>query len=145
MKALVRVRADDVPGGPGEPSVALAHVNGEFAAAVTEGLGLPAPQPETGITEVICPALSQENLRGDGIRTRKVTVLAADGSDAAQVPSVREWLTDAGAVVETLAATHGEVRGSGGPPVKVDRALPGAHTAPRTVPGGHSPACHGPR
>lgn len=103
----------------------LAHVNGELAAAVADGLGLPAPKAETGITAASSPALSQENLRGENAaRTRKLAVLAAPGTDAGQVASVRERLTDSGVLVEVLAAKDGEVPATGGGTVKVDRALP---------------------
>ncbi len=102
----------------------LAHVGQDLAAGVAEGLGLPAPAPVGGGTAAASPALSQENLTGTGIRTRKVAVLAADGTDAGQVTAVRDRLTDRGAIVEVLAAKDGTVQGAGGEPLDVDRALP---------------------
>ncbi|WP_372504747.1 catalase [Streptomyces telluris] len=102
----------------------LAHVSQDLAAEVAEGLGLPAPAPVGGVTSAASPALSQENLAGEGIRTRKVAVLAADGTDAGQVTAVRDRLTARGAIVEVLAARAGTVQGAGGEPLDVDRALP---------------------
>ncbi|GHF59833.1 catalase [Streptomyces mashuensis] len=105
----------------------LAHVNGDLAALVAEGIGVPAPQPADSISTASSPALSQENLRGtQGIRTRKVAVLAADGTDAGQVEAVRERLTAKGAIVEVLAARDGTVQaaGNGNGTLSVDRALP---------------------
>ncbi|MFI9306787.1 catalase [Streptomyces triculaminicus] len=102
----------------------LANVNGDLAKAVAEGVGLPAPQPVAGVPSATSPALSQENLLGSGIRTRKVAVLAAEGTDAGQVTAVRERLAADGVIVEVLAARGGSVRGADGGSLKVDRALP---------------------
>lgn len=102
----------------------LAHVNAGLANAVADSVGVPAPQAVPGVNEAASPALSQENLRGSGIRTRKVAVLAAHGTDAGQVAAVRERLTAKGVVVEVLAAKDGSVRGTGGDTLDVDRALP---------------------
>ncbi|MEV5243112.1 catalase [Streptomyces cinnamoneus] len=102
----------------------LAHVNADLASMVAEGVGVAAPAPVSGINTASSPALSQENLRGEGIRTRKVAVLAADGTDAGQVDAVRERLTARGAIVEVLAALDGSVRSAGNGSLAVDRALP---------------------
>ncbi|MFI1968607.1 catalase HPII [Streptomyces cinnamoneus] len=102
----------------------LANVNAQLAEMVADGVGVAAPQPVSGVSTASSPALSQENLLGEGIRTRKVAVLAADGTDAGQVTAVRERLTAQGAIVEVLAAKDGSVRGSDGGGLDVDRALP---------------------
>ncbi|MGW5232630.1 catalase [Streptomyces nodosus] len=102
----------------------LAHVHGDLSAAVAAGLGMPAPQPASGIRTQASPALSQENLGGHGIRTRKVAVLAADGTDVEDVETVRGRLTEEGALVEVLAAGEGSVHGADSEVLKVDRALP---------------------
>ncbi|MFI9722053.1 catalase [Streptomyces sp. NPDC052396] len=103
----------------------LAQVNGELAAQVADGLGLPAPAAAGGITTATSPALSQENLATTaGIRTRRIAVLAADGTDGAQIAAVRERLTARGAMVEVLAAKGGSVRAADGNGLEVDRALP---------------------
>ncbi|MGW3493619.1 catalase [Streptomyces sp. NPDC001020] len=103
----------------------LAQVHGDLSSAVAAGLGLPAPQPASAIPTSASPALSQENLAGDGgIKTRKVAVLAADGTDVEYVEAVRGKLTEAGAVVEVLAANEGSVHGDDRAVLDVDRALP---------------------
>ncbi|MGI5336201.1 catalase [Streptomyces sp. CA-181903] len=102
----------------------LAHVDGELAALVADGLGLPAPAPDASVPTAASPALSQENLMGEGIRTRKIAVLAADGTDAGQVAAARGRLTAHGAIVEVLAARDGSVQGAGGEVLDVDRAMP---------------------
>ncbi|GHF07186.1 catalase [Streptomyces morookaense] len=101
----------------------LANVNAELAAKVAEGLGLPAPGTVADVPTAASPALSMENLAGEGIRTRKVAVLAADGTDAGQIGAVRGRLAAEGAIVEVLAAKEGTVA-AGGDRVDVDRALP---------------------
>ncbi|KNB54296.1 hydroperoxidase [Streptomyces caatingaensis] len=102
----------------------LAHVNAELAAAVAEGLGLPAPAPVEGVPSAASPALSQGNLTGEGIDTRKVAVLAADGTDAGPVAAVRDRLTGRGAIVEVLAPRDGTLHGAGEGLLDADRALP---------------------
>jgi catalase len=102
----------------------LAHVHGDLATAVAENLGLPLPQLASGISSATSPALSQENLPGSGIRTRKVAVLAADGVDSGPVSAIRERLTAQGAIVEVLAAKGGSVGGTNGDRLDVDRTLP---------------------
>ncbi|MEU6322677.1 catalase [Streptomyces sp. NPDC047009] len=102
----------------------LANVHGDLCGAVAAGLGLPAPQTASGIASTSSPALSQENLGGSTISTRKVAVLAADGTDVEHVEAVRGRLTGDGAVVEVLAAGEGTVRGADSAALDVDRALP---------------------
>ncbi|MFH8798922.1 catalase [Streptomyces sp. NPDC017936] len=103
----------------------LAKVDGELAAEVARGIGVPEPQEKQRASELSSPALSLESLRGGGsIRTRQIAVLVADGVDAEQVTSVREALAAEGAIVEALAATDGTVKGADGELYAVDRALP---------------------
>ncbi|MDF3287782.1 catalase [Streptomyces silvisoli] len=102
----------------------LSNVHGDLCAAVAAGLGLPAPRPASTVHTFSSPALSQENLAGNGISTRKVAVLAADGTDVEQVEALRGGLTEGGAVVEVLAASEGSVRGTDTAVLDVDRALP---------------------
>ncbi|MCX5424887.1 catalase [Streptomyces sp. NBC_00078] len=104
----------------------LAKVDGELAAEVARGIGVPEPDGiAPGTYKLASPALSLESLRGDGsIRTRQIAVLVTDGVDAQQVASVREALAAEGAVVEALAPADGTVRGADGELYSVDRALP---------------------
>lgn len=103
----------------------LARVDGELAAAVARGIGVPEPAAQETPYKRESPALSLEALRGDGsIRTRQIAVLVTDGVDAEQVTSVREALAAEGAIVEALAPTDGTVTGADGEHYTVDRALP---------------------
>jgi catalase len=104
----------------------LAHVDGDLAAQVAHGIGVPEPSADTRTaSKLSSPALSLEALRGDGsIRTRRIAVLVTDGVDAELVTSVRDGLAAEGAIVEALAATDGTVSGADGERYAVDRALP---------------------
>jgi catalase len=104
----------------------LGKVDGELAAQVARGIGVPEPvDAQPGPYKESSPALSLTALRGDGsIRTRQIAVLVDDGVDTEQVASVREALTAQGAIVETLAETAGTVAGADGERCPVDRALP---------------------
>lgn len=102
----------------------LNHVDHGLARAVAQGVGVAAPQQPVAVYEGRSPALSQENLRGSGVRTRKVAFLVADGVDSSPVTALRDRLTEQGAIVETLAALDGEVRTADGASLPVDRAMP---------------------
>ncbi|MFJ9905931.1 catalase [Streptomyces sp. NPDC101152] len=103
----------------------LAKVDGELAAAVARGVGVPEPAAQETPYKQESPALSLEALRGDGsIRTRQIAVLVTDGVDAGQVTAVREVLAAEGAIVEALAPADGTVKGADGETYAVDRALP---------------------
>ncbi|MBR8638762.1 catalase [Streptomyces tuirus] len=103
----------------------LAEVDGELAARVAQGIGVPEPSGAGAPYKQASPALSLESLRGDGsIRTRQIAVLVTDGVDAEQITSVRERLAAEGAIVEALAATDGTIAGADGETYAVDRALP---------------------
>lgn len=103
----------------------LAQVDGELAAEVARGIGVPEPSGARAADKPSSPALSLESLPGDGsIRTRQIAVLVSDGVDADQVTSVREALAAEGAIVEALAATDGTITGADGERYAVDRALP---------------------
>ncbi|GAA2823030.1 catalase [Kitasatospora sp. CM 4170] len=113
----------------------LAHVDPGLAADVALRIGEPepgAPPEDRAVASgagdaagvAFSPALSLENLRGSGIRTRKVAVLAAPGVDGDQVRAAHERLGEEGATVETLAAHGGEVPARDGGGVPVDLPLP---------------------
>ncbi|MEE1787097.1 catalase [Streptomyces sp. SP17BM10] len=112
----------------------LVHVDPGLAADVARRIGVPEPEatPEDGALAgeenaagpTVSPALSLENLRGSGIRTRKVAVLTAAGADGDQVRAAHERLGAEGATVETLAAHGGQVLAQDGDHLPVDRPLP---------------------
>ncbi|MBO1413296.1 catalase [Streptomyces sp. FH025] len=109
----------------------LVHVSLGLASEVARRVGVPEPEPGTGDESGsaggkprVSPALSQENLRAPGIRTRKVAVLTAPGVDGSQVRAAHDRLGAWGAVVETLAALDGHVLAADGEHLPVDRSLP---------------------
>ncbi|MCG0291025.1 catalase [Streptomyces sp. PSAA01] len=104
----------------------LARIDYDLASQVAQGIGVAMPEPGANTHEPqASPALSLENLRGDGsIRTRQIAVLVMDGVDTAQLTQAQEALTAQGAVVEALAPHDGKVTGADGNGYAVDRALP---------------------
>jgi len=96
----------------------LAHVDGELAAKVAAGLGLPAPADARSNHGRSSPALSQAG-QPESVATRKVAVLAADGVDAGPLQELLDALRERGAICEVLAPHGGELEGG----VAVDRLL----------------------
>ena len=93
----------------------LANFDADLAAEVAAGLGLPAPKkgnPPAASTVKVSPALSLLNRVKPGIKTCKIALLAAPGSDAALLKTLQTALRDEGAtpllVAPTLAAIGGE-------------------------------------
>jgi catalase len=85
----------------------IANFDAGLAAKVAEGLGLPAPKKGTaklsGTRE--SPALSLLNRVKPGIKTRKIALLAAPGSDGAVIKKLQQALTGEGAVPMLIAPT----------------------------------------
>jgi catalase len=119
----------------------LSYVDRGLAASVAEGLGLRVPakldgpingsipadgdarklQPKPANKEVgTSPALSQMSLPGEGIKTRKIAVLAADGFDDAALAAMKKALTAAGAMAKIVAPRLGYLKGAKGAEVKID-------------------------
>lgn len=65
----------------------LAQIDYDLASQVAQGIGVAMPEPGANNHKPqASPALSQENLQGDGsIRTRQIAVLVTDGVDTAQL------------------------------------------------------------
>jgi catalase len=91
----------------------IANFDAKLAAQVAEGLGLPAPKKGTakltGPKE--SPALSLLNRVQPGIKTCKIALLAAPGSDGAAIKKLQQALQGEGAapmlIAPTLAAIDG--------------------------------------
>jgi catalase len=66
------------------------------------------------------PALSMANTVKDGIATRKVAILAADGVDEAAVSGMKKALTAAGAQAKIVAPKLGILIGAKGAQVPID-------------------------
>ncbi|GAA3929816.1 catalase [Actinomadura viridis] len=103
----------------------LNHVDHDLAVQVAEGVGVEPPKvsntPNHGRSS---PALSQANAPRDTVEARKIAILAADGVASADITTVRDTLTEAGAICEVLAVKDGTVRAVDGGPVEVTRAMP---------------------
>jgi catalase len=101
----------------------LANVDSELSSVVGAYLGLKAPkgQPNTKIGKA--KGLSQEEGPKDTIKTRRVAILATDGVSAAEVTRMETALKKGGATAEVVAPHLGEVRGSGGETMKVDKSF----------------------
>ncbi|HVV09263.1 catalase [Amycolatopsis sp.] len=102
----------------------LNHVDHDLAVRVAKGVGVPEPakaaEKNHGRTS---PALSQLTAPVEGIATRRIAVLIADGVDASGVRKLTDALTAEGAMVELLAPADGEVSAGSGDPLTADRQL----------------------
>jgi catalase len=110
----------------------LRNVDPELAAGVAEGLGmrqLPEPLPRLGKParkpEVRrSPALSLMSRPGEeGIRTRRVAILVADGVDGAAAQRCREALAAQGAVPRFIGPRLGTVSSTTSDPLTIDTSL----------------------
>jgi catalase len=66
------------------------------------------------------PALSMANTVKDGIATRKVAILAADGVDEAAIAAMKQAMTAAGAQAKVVAPRLGVLKGAQGASVVID-------------------------
>ncbi|MEV4576996.1 catalase [Nonomuraea jabiensis] len=94
----------------------LGRIHPDLAAPVAQGLGLPEP-PRSEVHANASPALSMTG-QPQSVATRKIAILMADGTDAAEVTALRESLEGKGAICEVLAPAEGAVAG-----IPVDRQL----------------------
>jgi catalase len=108
----------------------LANVDLMLATAVADGLGMELPDPSppamTGEPPEYQPSppLSLLARPGErGIRSRRVAILVADGTDEASVRTVYEALLSDGAVPRVVGANMGQVGGTGGGMLDVEVSL----------------------
>jgi len=66
-------------------------------------------------------ALSMENTVKDSIKTRKIAVLIADGSDALSFNAMKKALEAEGATCETISTKLGNIKGVNGVAIPVDK------------------------
>lgn len=105
----------------------LANVDAELAAGVAKGLGMEVPAPMPRATDATppayapSPALSLLARPGsDGIKGRKVAIIASHGVDAASVQAVYEDLLSAGAVPRVVGPYLGQLKGADGAMLDVE-------------------------
>lgn len=91
----------------------LANIDADLAATVAEGLGLPKPArgARAAGKQKASPALSLLNRGVPGIKTRKIAILAAPGSDGAAIKSVQAALKSQGATPLLVAPTLAPIDG----------------------------------
>jgi len=129
----------------------LRNASEELAAEVAKGLGmeLPLAMPRALQEEVVpevteSPALSQMARPGEGgIRSRRVAVLVADGSRAADVLAINRSLTDQGAIVRQIGPHVGELTSEEGDMIDADGSFenePGVMYDAIAVAGGQAAA-----
>jgi catalase len=115
----------------------LANVDATLVNAVADGLGMPVPDPSPLATSLPLPeyepspSLSLMARPGEqGIRTRHVAILVADGSDETSVAGIRSALEAEGAVVGVIGPALGQVKGMDGGTLELDASL---ETAPAVL------------
>jgi len=128
----------------------LVNVDAGLARAVAEGLGMavPAPLPRVHDTPVPdyppSPSLSLLARPGKtGIRTRRVALLAGDGTDATVARRVYATLLKDGAQPRVVGQRLGELRTTGGHPLDVEvtvQAMPSVMYDAVVIPPGEAAA-----
>jgi catalase len=105
----------------------LAHIDGELAARVAIGLGLPAPDEDVDDELVVeSPSLAMVTEDEFPVDGRVVHILATDGCDLAGVATLKEALLAAGAAPHVIATHKGAISDDAGNELTVDRSF---HTA----------------
>jgi catalase len=115
----------------------LRNVSEELAQLVAEGLGLELPEPLPRLVESSppeidkSPSLSLMARPGElGIRTRRIAILVASGTNAEAAMSLREALAEQGAVPRFVGSQLGTVEGASGEPIEIEITL---ETAPAVL------------
>ncbi|MGZ5304156.1 MAG: catalase, partial [Bacteroidia bacterium] len=112
----------------------LNKINHDLAVKVAEQIAVDPPKTDESVkSKKTSPKLSQENLKGKGIKTRKVAILAADGVNAKDVTSLKKALEKEGAKAEIISKMLGTLKDADGnknDDLKVDKAF---LTAPSVV------------
>lgn len=119
----------------------LAQVDKTLAGLVAQGLGISVPSKVAGPMNLSVsadesakgfqpkqrtpmlersPALSMANTVKEGIATRKIAILAADGVDDTAIIGMKKSITAAGAQAKVVASSLGTVKGMKGGQVTVD-------------------------
>lgn len=121
----------------------LSKVNKTLAAKVSEGLGMPVPQPKEPLNHSFgadanpndyqdhpqkqtlekSPALSMANSPKDTIKTRQIAILAADGVNGENLKKMQAALAGEGAQSKLIAPHGGFIKDNGAAEVKVDMSL----------------------
>jgi catalase len=98
----------------------LANVDRDLADALARDLGMPqTPEPLPRLTQNIAPEITASpslsllaRPGSEGIRTRKIAILVADGVDVASAQEIHAQLVSAGAVPRYVGVRLGKVQGA---------------------------------
>ncbi len=109
----------------------LRNVAEELARGVADGLGMELPEPlPKAIKRAPRPEVSSSSALSlfarpgaDGIMTRRVAILVADGVDARGVQALHEGLAQQGAVPRLVGIKLGPVSTAGGEPLDVEISM----------------------
>ncbi|OQV22175.1 Catalase HPII [Hypsibius exemplaris] len=105
----------------------LQNVDNVLTQRVAHNLGLlPTEGPQPGFPKKVTPspALSQMNTKKDSVATRKVAILAADGSDGKAISDMKKALEAAGCCVKVIASHMGQLKVSTGSQIEIDGTIP---------------------
>ncbi|GGC12113.1 catalase HPII [Oxalicibacterium flavum] len=104
----------------------LANVDDELAQGVAQGLGFPVPPPAPNISPLPphtyepSPGLSMMSYPAPDIRTRRIAILVAPGTDGAMARALYGALVEAGAVPRLVGPMLGEIADDKGKPLHVE-------------------------
>jgi len=112
----------------------LRNVSEELAQGVADGLGMPLPEPLPKVlSNAPKPEVTQSGALSlfarpglEGIRTRRVAILVADGVDASAAMTMHETLMGQGAVPRFVGIKLGQVRGANGDAIEVEVSMEAA-------------------
>lgn len=114
----------------------MANVDKDLAGEIAKGIGVEGPHDEAKIKETAkdarprvagkksvdhSPALSQENLKGNSIKGRKVAIMVDEGFDHQAVMKVKKMLMEENAMVEIISKFHGMIKSSNGETLETDK------------------------
>ncbi|GAA5513440.1 catalase HPII [Deinococcus carri] len=102
----------------------FSRINHDLAVRVAEGIGVEPPAADLSQpVQQLAPEVGVEaRKRTDGIRTRKIALLAENGVDVASLNAIRQALQEAGATAEVISKFPGTLQGVGGE-VKADKGF----------------------
>ena len=101
----------------------LANIDGQLAMLVGRHLGLATPKGQDSTRVGKTKGLSQEEGPKDTIKTRKVAILAADGVSTSELTRMEAGLKKNGATAEVVAPHLGELRGTTGEMIRIDKSF----------------------
>jgi catalase len=112
----------------------LRNVSEELAQRVADGLGMALPEPLPKVLQraprpevTSSAALSLFARPGhEGIKTRRIAILVADGVDATAATAMHESLMEQGAVPRFLGIKLGQVQGANGDAIEVEVSMEAA-------------------